>query len=264
VYDVAWRVLGPEYLSVVTAPWIQDAEAAIAAADHLLVISQATADELVRGGFPADRMTVTPLGVDERFRKVGPEHSRAVRERYPIPEQFVLYVGAVNIRKDVPTLVRAVTEIADAPGVGLVLVGPPPREGLAAWGLDHPRVTHLGYVPDDDLPGLYAAASVVAIPAKLEGFGLPLVEAMAAGAPVVASDLPVFREVGGDAPLYFPAADPVALRAALSTVLRDGAAAEQMRTAGRDQASRFMWSACAAATVEGYSRTLQQHKRRAT
>jgi glycosyltransferase involved in cell wall biosynthesis len=257
VYDVAWRTLGPDYLSVVSASWVRDAEAAIAAADHLLAISRATADELVRGGVPADRITVTPLGVDDRFRKVGPDQAQAVRDRYPLPGQFVLYVGAINVRKNVTALARAMAEPQPEHGVGLVLVGPPPKEGLATWGLDHPWVTHLGYVPDDDLPGLYAAASVIAIPAKLEGFGLPLVEALAAGTPVVASDLSVFREVGGDAPLYFPADDPAALRSALAAVLRDPAAAARMRSAGRDRAGQFTWSACAAATAEAYRQAVR-------
>jgi len=251
VYDLAWRVLGRDYRSVVTDQWVRGAEASIHAADHILAISRTTADELMKDGISADRITVTPLGVDERFR-YSPRSVSAIRLHYQLPDRFVFYVGAVNVRKNVPVLVSALSEPAPNLGADLVIVGPPPAGGLAAWRLDRPWVTHLGYVPDDDLPGLYAAAAAVVIPSRLEGFGLPLVEAMAAGTPVVASDIPIFREVGGEAPIYFPPDDPAALRVALAIVFRDPVTAEQMRSAGRTHASKFSWSACAEATVEGY------------
>jgi len=251
VYDVAWRVLGHDYRSVVTDQWVRGAEATIHAADHILAISRTTADELVKDGIRADRITVTPLGVDGRFH-FSDRNASVVRSHLHLPDRFVLYVGAVNVRKNVSILVNAFSEPAPNLGADLVIAGPPPACGLAAWNLDRPWISHLGYVRDDDLLGLYAAAAAVVIPSRLEGFGLPLAEAMAAGAPVIASDIPVFREVGGEAPIYFPPDDPVALRVALSTVLRDPAAAEQMCSAGRAQASKYSWSACAEATAEGY------------
>jgi glycosyltransferase involved in cell wall biosynthesis len=260
VYDVAWRNFGVEYLSVVTGDWVRRTEAAIRGADHILAISRATADALIRGGCSADRVTVTPLGVDDRFRSATAADANVVRDKYWLPDRYVLYVGAVNMRKNVTTLARAMASLAAGMRVRLVLVGPPPEGGLSKWGLDQPWVKHLGYVPDADLPALYAGAAVVAVPARLEGFGLPIVEAMAAGAPVVASDIPVFREVGGEAVAYFPAEDPAALAGTVSRVLDDPATADQFREAGRARAASFTWAACAAATVEAYQKARQRYR----
>lgn len=252
VYDVAWRVFGPEYQSVIPADWVRATEAAIAAADHLLAISRATADDLVRSGVPADRVTVTPLAADERFFAADAAEGARVRERYRLPERFVLYVGLLNVRKGVPVLADAMDGLPPNAGGHLVLAGPPPEEGLAFWKLDRPWATHLGYFPDEDLPGLYAAAAAVVLPARLEGFGLPLIEAMAAGTPVLATDQPVFREIAGDATRFFPRDDAEALGRLLEAVFRDRIDAAGLAKAARVRAAEFSWRGCAEATVEGY------------
>src|SRR5262249_25158638 len=151
-----------------------------------------------------DRITVAWPGVGDEFRAAAADAAR-VRAAYRLPDAFVLYVGGVNERKNTRVLVAALEQLGGR--VPLVLAGPPPVEPLSFWGLDRGWVRHLGYVPDADVPGLYAAATMKVFPSKLEGYGLPLVEAMAAGTPVLAADTPVFREVGGDAACFFPPDD---------------------------------------------------------
>lgn len=261
VYDVAWRMFGREYQTVVPADWVRATEAAIAEADHLLAISRATADDLVRSGVPANRVTVTPLAADERFFAAEASDGARVREKYRLPERFVLYVGLLNVRKGVPVLASAMEALPAEVGGQLVLVGPPPEKGLAFWKLDRPWATHLGYFPDEDLPGLYAAASAVVLPARLEGFGLPLIEAMAAGTPVLATDQPVFREIAGDAVRFFPRDDAEALGRLLEAVFRNRIDATGLAKAARVRAAEFSWRGCAEATVEGYRQAVRGARR---
>lgn len=251
VYDVAWRrVRG--YDSVVTKGWMKEAERAIRNADHVCAISEATASELIADGYPSDRITVTRLGVDEDFLAVGEEEAKRVASFYRLPERYVLYVGAVNVRKNVGTLLAAVENL---PGnFKLVGVGPRTTEaGSLAQATD--RWMHLGFVPAADMPGLYRAATAVVAPSTLEGFGLVVLEAMATGATVIASDIPPHREVAGDTVIYFAPHDVEALTRALTIVLASPAQADR-NLAARRRASHFSWRACAEATAEAYRRTV--------
>ena len=141
--------------------------------------------------------------------------------------------------KNIRVLVDALDRIGH--DVPLVIIGPTPVEPLGFWGLDHPRVRLLGYVPDRDVPAILRAATVKVFPSKLEGFGLPLVEAMAAGTPVLAADTPVFREVGGDAVQFFPPDDPQTLAGLIRTALESPAFREEYRGRGQAHASARTW-----------------------
>lgn len=241
VADVSWRSFAGQYRTTFSPPQIRRAEQAIQQADHILTISVCSADALVRGGVPADRITVAPLGVGEEFRIVSPADADRVRLRYGLPREYILYVGGINERKNLGVLVAAVDQRRGM--VPLVLAGPKPAEPLAFWGLDRPWVRHLGYIPDADVPGLYAAATVKVFPSKLEGYGLPLVEAMAAGVPVLAADTPIFREVGGAAACFFPADDATALAALLRMALESETFRQEYRERGREWAQSRTWAA---------------------
>jgi glycosyltransferase involved in cell wall biosynthesis len=223
--------------------------------------SQAVADEIVDAfGLPADRLQVTPLGVDEHWAAT-PAPGADWLAAAGLPERYVLFVGTIEPRKMLPTLIEAKRQLAGTPAgeVPLVLLGPAgwgPQLDLA--GLPADQVVTTGWRDDDDVRAIVAGAAVLAFPSAAEGFGLPPLEAFAAGVPVVASDLPVTREVLGEDPdraTLVPAGDAAALAGALADRLTrpdpPGAAA-----ARRAWSARYTWAATAGATVEAYRRAL--------
>ena len=221
--------------------------AAIGRAAAVLAVSRATADDLVRLGFPASRIEVTGNG---RARLPAPHAMNGV------PEDFVLAVGALHRRKGLDVLLRALAELPD---VAAVVAGPDAGEGpaLARLAADTgvaDRVHFPGAVTDGELAWLYQSAAVLAFPSRAEGFGLPVLEAMDNGLPVVASDLPVLREVARDAARYVPPNDASALATALRELLTDASGRSALVEAGRRRAAQFSWAATAEATAACYER----------
>lgn len=209
--------------------------------------SNAVRDELLdRLGMSAERIAVAPLGVDaaEFDTTVDPE---PVRRRLGLERPYVLAVGTATARKNLALLDRAAAALADA-GLEAVIAGGDRAymQGDAAGG----RARRLGYVPERDLPGLYAGAAVFALPSLYEGFGLPCLEAMASGTPVVTTDRAALPETCGDAALYFDPADPDALTRACLLAAHDAATRDRLVAAGRDRAAGFTWERTASA-VDG-------------
>ena len=238
------------YLSRVV-PW------SIGRATHILADSHSTKRDLAAvWNVPGDRVTVLHSGVNDRFRPVvDPAARAALRARYNLGDRpYVLAVGTVQPRKNYELLVRAFSAVAAQQPHSLVLAGGTGwlTEGLQAeiarQGLAD-RVRMAGFVADDDLPGLYSAADLFVFPSLYEGFGLPLLEAMACGVPVIssnASSLPEVAETGGEpAALLLPPLDEGAWTAAMLRLLGDAAARQQLVDAGRAQAARFTWRAAA-------------------
>lgn len=232
--------------------------ASIASADHVLCFSDFTRREAAElYALPPERATVVPHGVHPRFFAVPtPAELARLRERHRLPERFLLFVGTLEPRKNLMSFLHAHDRLPrdlqrEHP---LVLVGD------AGWGDDAARAAvqereesgrllRLGYVVDEDLPRLYAAATALVLPSLYEGFGLPVLEAMAAGTPVVCSDAPALAEVAGGAALHFPATDVEALAAALVRVLTDADLRDDLARRGRKRASGFTWDRAAAATL---------------
>lgn len=197
-----------------------------------------------------DRVVATPLGVEDNWFTAAPMPAAELAAR-GLPERYLLFVGNVEPRKGLPTLLAALRELhdQDPDTPPLVLAGPP------GWGpaleiaqLPAGAVVPAGYLETADLRRLVAGAALLAYPSVYEGFGLPPLEAFAAGVPVVASDLPVVREVTGDLATLAPVGDPAALAGALRATLAgpvDGAAL-------RARARTFGWAATAAATARAY------------
>jgi glycosyltransferase involved in cell wall biosynthesis len=205
-----------------------------------------------RLGVPADRIVVTPLGVGREWLTAGPP-TGALRARLRLPARYLLFVGAAQPRKGLDVLCDA-HAAADLPP--LVLAGP------AGWGqplLASSRIHPIGFLDDADLRSVVAGAAVLVLPSRVEGFGLPVLEAMASGVPVVCSDVPALREVSGGLATLVAPGDPVALAAALDSAVHDGAETDPAAaTARRAHAARHTWQACAAATVRAYSLALGQ------
>lgn len=215
----------------------------------LAVDSQATADE-VRRWFhvPAERMQVVYPAPSSVFVALEGENlaaaKRRLADRFGIEGPFVLSVGTLEPRKNVARLIEAYSGLepdlqASTP---LVLVGDGGWKQRAVFTADWPEsVRRLGKVDEQDLVALYNAASVVAYPSLVEGFGLPVVEAMACGTPVLTSNVSSLVEVGGDAALCVDPVDVSAIRRGLESLLRDGSLRRRCREAGFRHAARFSW-----------------------
>lgn len=220
-------------------------------ARHIIVPSQQTADDLMHFyRTPANKISVIHHGVDPSMSPNGDGADVALRDRYSLGNRFVLAVGTIQPRKNLPILTQAVKELD---GVDLVIAG---KHGwmadqvmseINAAGLGD-RLRVLDYVPDADLPALYRAAEVFAQPSRFEGFGMPILEAMACGTPVVAARGSSLDEIGGEAALRFDHDDVSELTAQLSTLLDSEASRERAVSEGIAWAGQFSWQQAARKT----------------
>jgi alpha-1,3-rhamnosyl/mannosyltransferase len=220
---------------------------AIRRARVLAAISQATADDLT-ARFPKARgkTEVTPLAADPGFASGGAPDDE-VLARHGIDFPYILGVGTLEPRKNLPRLVEAFTGLDDAVRGDhrLVLVGPlgwDAGDTMTAIAAHPERVAAIGAVTDADLPALYRRATAFAYPSLYEGFGLPVLEAMIAGVPVLTSDTSSMPEVGGDATLYVAPRDVASIRDGLARLLTDDALRARLATAGPARAAEFSWT----------------------
>lgn len=218
---------------------------------------------------PAERVVTVPHGV-EPPPMVDPDRLDDVRRRYRLGGRTILYPAITYPHKDHATLVRAFAQLAaDRRDLTLVLTGGPgPAEGelaatVRASGVGD-QVRRTGRIPWSDLDALYALATVVAVPSRFEGFGAPALEAMAAGAPLVACDATALPWVVGDGGLLVPPGDVGAWTAALAAVIDHPDEQARLAAAGRSRAATFSWERAAAALTDGYrlAATLVPSRRR--
>ena len=221
-------------------------------ADLVLVPSTETLDDCVRAGIGADRLRLVPWGVDPA--SVTDAQRDAVLRRHGLRYPYVLWCGTLEPRKNLPRLLAAFAAVADdVTDLDLVLVGPPGWGEAAGGGRRPPadRVHTLGWVPDDELQALYAGARAFAYPSLREGFGMPVLEAMAHGVPVVTSTGTPMESLVGPAGVAVAATDLDALTAALHEVAGPGHDAFAAHAAPR--AAEHTWEATAAATAAVYA-----------
>ena len=262
IHDLQYRAL-PELLSPLaragTGVMIR---LAARGAQRVIVESRVAADELVAGlGVAPERIDVIPAGAGSSptGERLAPGE---LRSRHDLGERAVVLCPASNLpHKNLPALVAALALLDRGARPVLVLCGrgtdaPALRERARATGVEA-DFRGLGSVTAAELEGLYALAGCVALPTLYEGFGLPVLEAMARGVPVVCSDLPVLHEVAGPAAVYFDPRAPADIAAAIGRVLGDGALVATLRDAGQTRAAGFSWAAAAEATLESYRRALR-------
>ena len=216
-------------------------------ADMVLCSSQATLDDCVTAGFNSDRVRHVPLGV--RAQTITDSDRTRVRATYGLPEQFVLFVGTLEPRKNLTRLIEALGSLRDAPPLVVV--------GMAGWGDETPSTAHdvrfTGFVPAHDLPALYEACTVFAFPSILEGYGLPVIEAMAHGAAVVTSRGTSTEEVAGGAAVLV---DPLSVESIAAGLLEALSNVDNLRASGLARAAQVPWSATAEATMNAYRQVL--------
>ncbi len=230
-------------------------------ARRIIAISQNTRRDLVTLlGLPAERIDVVTPGVAPQFRPLPPDQVAAFRRARGLPERFVLYVGTLQPRKNLITLLEAFARLT--PGVKLVLAG---GKGwmfaevfarVQALGLEN-DVLFPGYVPDEELPLWYNAATVFVYPSLYEGFGMPPLEALACGTPAVVSNVSALPEAVGDAGVLVRPDDVDEWAQALRRLLDDAALRAELGARGRAHAARFSWERAAAETAAVYRRILE-------
>jgi glycosyltransferase involved in cell wall biosynthesis len=232
-------------------------------ARRVIAISESTRrDVSALLGVPAERIDVAYPGVDPAFRPLPAAEVEAFRQRQGLPERFILYLGTIEPRKNLVTLLEAYAQLkTDHP---LVLAGG--RGWLyqdvfaRAEALGRPgEILFPGYVPLDDLPLWYNAASVFVYPSAYEGFGIPVAEALACGTPAITTNVSALPEAAGPAGVQVAPGDAGALAAALAALLADPAARARAREAGPAWTARFTWRAAAQATAAAYRRALDEH-----
>jgi glycosyltransferase involved in cell wall biosynthesis len=231
-------------------------------ADLVIVPSAAAAEDVVRYlNMDRQRITVIPMGCDARFQPmVNAARLVQLRRRYALPERYVLFVGTLEPRKNIALLLEAFSRLlAERPQDDIQLV----VAGGKGWGDGRlistmealnirRRVIFTGFVEDDDLPDLYRGAQMFVYPSLYEGFGLPVLEAMACGTPVITSNRSSLPAVAGDAALLIDPTRPDDLAAAMSAIMSNGALHEELRWKGLARAKEFTWEAVAHKTMDVY------------
>jgi glycosyltransferase involved in cell wall biosynthesis len=233
--------------------------------NHFAAISESVKREMVKDlGIEPSRITVTPLGLDAQYVPSPPEKIPEVLSKYGlVPGDYIVSVGTKEPRKNLKRLLAAYAALPDAlrrrfplavvGGAGWLLDDW--AHLLSRWGLTN-QVRTLGYVPQEDLPVLYSGAALMAYPSLYEGFGLPPLEAMGCGCPVLTSNVSSLPEVVGDAACMVDPLDEGAISSALARILDDSAERERLRALGLERAKLFHWDRCARLTFGAYEKAL--------
>ncbi len=235
-------------------------------ADAIIAVSQATKNDLMRHyGTPDHKITVVHEAAAPHFRVVPPSEVARVRAKYDLPERFLLSVGTIEPRKNLTRLVEALANLRkDDRNLSLVVVG------SKGWMYDEffakveelglqSAVRMLGFVPDEDLPAVFRAATIYVMASVYEGAGLPLLEAMACGVPVVSSRESSLPELGADVPRYFNPYDVENMTEVLRLVLTDEPLRAHLAAQGPLRAGRFSWQRAARETLDVYERVVRNY-----
>ena len=257
-----WQRIKYKAVSHIAQRIIQNAVMVIAISEH-------TKKDIIHYyGIPSEKICVVPLAAEERFFQSWlPDDIRQVRNRYELPANFILYVGGIDPRKNLGILFKAMKILNDQ-GSSCPLLAfagrisdqreyPEMKNTIRSLGIEQ-FIKFLGYVPDGDLPLLYQASTAFVYPSRYEGFGLPILQAMAAGTPVITTKLSSIPEVAGNAALFIDPDDPGSLAHGIISLLTNSDMRSSMIISGKRQAAAFSWKRTANETLEVYREALKR------
>ena len=227
----------------------------------LIAVSENTRQDAVRIlGLSPEIIEVIYPGVSEPFFTATAESARPTCRKYGLARPYALYVGTVEPRKNLDRLLEAWEGLAASvrEEFDLVAAGPEGWQSAETMARLRGATRYLGYVPEPDLPALTAGATIFLYPSLYEGFGFPVAQAMAAGVPVITSNLSSLPEITGGAALLIDPHSVAEIRAAIDLLLRSPAKRAQLASAGRVQAQRFRWEVCARRSVEFFQKVLSR------
>jgi glycosyltransferase involved in cell wall biosynthesis len=251
IHDV-WPFVSPSRKPAVKAREQSHYLTAVSHARAFIAVSEFTRSEAcARLGIDSARIETIPQGVEP----LTPD--QPVPARIHGVDRYILFVGEAEPRKDVATLVAAMAKLPDLLRQTTALVIAGRDSAVVGPSGAGTQIEITGHVSDARLASLYAGAAVFTFPSRYEGFGLPVLEAMQYGTPVVASDAASIPEAGGDAAIYFRAGDPGSLAEALVRVLHDDALAKRLSAAGRARAAELTQVRCARSTLEAFERVVR-------
>jgi glycosyltransferase involved in cell wall biosynthesis len=233
-------------------------------ASHVVTVSESAKRDIQRWcRLPADHISVTPLGVGQQwFRDPDPDELDRIRKHYGLPERYFLFLGVMQPRKNIRRLLDAHRQLPAAlrQAFPIVTAGPPgwgcAREEAALAAGEAGALRNIGPIAEPDLVPLVQGATALVLPSLHEGFGLPVLEAMAAGTPVIASNAGALPEVADDAAILCDPLDVRAWTEALRRVAGDCELQESLRGRGRERARQFSWQRTAELTADVYRRVL--------
>lgn len=232
---------------------------------HFITISEQTKEEMVKHiGISREKITVTPLGVDQSYRPILPDITKTKLSEYGLNAgSYILYVGTLEPRKNIKTLLQAYAKLS----VTVKSIYPLVLVGGLGWLMDDLKseiekldlgssIKLTDYVPKSDLPSLYSGATVFVYPSLYEGFGLPILEAMACGVPVITSRVSSLAEVAGEAGVLIQPEDVESLKENLEELITTPYRRHVLSQRGLEQAKKFTWEKCAAKTLEVYEKVI--------
>jgi glycosyltransferase involved in cell wall biosynthesis len=263
IHDLIPLLLPAYRGSLLVRAYMRLAAASARRADAVIADSECSRRDIVQHlRIDAARVRVVYLAADARYRPI--DDTRAVRDKYALPANYLLYLGGFDQRKNVRVLIEAFARVPElhARGYRLVVAGvrlgadseffPSPQRLARQVGLPDETIQSIGWVDEDDKPALYSGAAAFLFPSWYEGFGLPPLEAMACGAPVISSNASSLPEVVGDAAIQVDPGDPNAWADAIRTVLTDKARRAAMCARGIAQSKKFSWDRAADETLAVY------------
>jgi glycosyltransferase involved in cell wall biosynthesis len=237
--------------------------------DAAITVSQQSKEDIAKYlHFPEEKILVIPEAANTHYRALREEEIQPALERASVSRPYILYVGSIEPRKNLVRLLQAYSQLREwSPKWRLVIVGArnfwkssPVKEAVEQLGLGE-WVRFTGYVPEEDLPALYNGADLFVFPSLYEGFGLPVLEAMACGTPVVTSNSSSLPEVAGEAALLVDPYSVDEIAASMRRVLEDPELAAELRARGLERVGQFSWERTARETIAVYEQVLDSKKK---